>query len=65
MKLRGRCLCALRSCCDGSPDVYRLSLGCFQMDPGVRATMHIHVRSMAPWFEITGALTRYEKAPPR
>ena len=65
MKLRGRCLCALPSRCDERPDVFGLSLGCLEMDPGVRPAMHIHIRSMAPWFEITDALPRYEEGPPR
>ena len=50
--------------CDESPDVHGLSLGCLDTNPGVRPE-HIHVRSMAPWFEITDALPRYEEGPPR
>ena len=58
LRLTGRCLCALPSRCDERPDVYGLSLGCLDTNPGVRPAMPIHVRSMAPWFEITGALPR-------
>ena len=52
------------SSCDESPEVC-LSLGCLDMDPGVRPEMPIPDRSMAPWFEITGALQRYDEGPPR
>ena len=63
LKLRGRCLCALQSRCDERPDVYGLSPGCLDTDPGVRPEMHIP--SMASRLEITGALPRYEEGPPR
>ncbi len=40
-------------------------LVCLDTDPGVRPAMHVFVGSMAPWFEITDSLPRYEEAPPR
>ena len=60
-----RCGSALLSRFDENPDAYGLSLGCLDTDPGIRPAMHIHVGSMAPWFEITDALPRYEAGPPR
>ena len=65
MKLHGCCLCALPSRCDESPDGYGLSLGCLDTNPDLRPAMHIHVASIAPWFEITDALPRYEEGLPR
>ncbi len=60
-----RCGSAMLSRFDKHPDVYGLPLGCLDTDPGVRPTMHIHVGSKAPWYEITDELPRYEKWPPR
>ena len=46
-------------------DACGLSLGCLDTDPGTSPAMHIHVGSMAPWFEITDTLPRYKERPLR
>ena len=58
---RGRRGSALPSRFDENPDAYGLSLGCLDTDPGIRPAMHVHVGSMAPWFEITDTLPSYKE----
>ena len=52
---------ALLSRFDENPDACGLSPGCRDTDPGIRPAMHIHVGSMAPWFEITDTLPSYKE----
>ena len=56
---------AMLSRFDENPDACGLSLGCLDTDPGIRPAMHIHVGSMAPWFEITDTLPSYKERLPR
>jgi hypothetical protein len=38
--------------------------GTLDTDPGVRPVVHIHVESMAPWYEITDSLPQFAAFPP-
>ena len=48
---------------DAHPEYYGLPLGALDDDPGIRPTLHVHVASKAPWFEITDDLPQLPEGP--
>jgi len=50
---------------DFDPTVLGVPFGCFDDDPGVKPTLHVHVASRAPWHDITDDLPRFDTLPER
>ena len=54
-----RCGSNLQFISDKRPTTFALALGTLDVDPKVRASLHIFVDSKAPWFEITDDLPQH------
>ena len=48
---------------DDHPSHYGLPLGALDDDPGVKPTLHVHVASKAPWYDITDGLPQFPGLP--
>ncbi len=54
-----KCGSTLQFIRESRPHAFALALGTLDDDPGMRPSMHIHVESKAPWFDIDDGLPQH------